>query len=132
MSGSASINARKPPRTICRSPATSTRLAQPAREAFDAVFFNNITLVLDRYFVHRFAGPKFEGKDGNPLKEVRLLTDSVMNHDSVMRADKQIKLPPERSVLGIAVGERMALSEDQFERLSEAFFAELETRFLRT
>ena len=53
-----------------------------------------------------------------------------MNHGAIMRSDKQIKLPPERSILGLAVGDRIALTEEQFEHLSEAFLAELEARFL--
>jgi hypothetical protein len=104
--------------------------AGSARASFDPLFFNNMVLVLDRYFVHRFSGPKWEGKDGNPLNELRIICDSIMSHGAIVRADKQIKLPPERSVLGLAVGDRIALSETQFERLSEAFFTELEARFL--
>jgi hypothetical protein len=97
---------------------------------FEAEFFNNMALVLDRYFVHRFSGPDYEGKDGNPLNEVRLIVDSLISHRGVMRSDKQIKLLPERSVVGIAVGEQIALTEPQFKRLSAAFFDELERRFL--
>lgn len=29
-------------------------------ESFDLLFFNNMTLVMDRYFVHRLAGPDYE------------------------------------------------------------------------
>jgi hypothetical protein len=54
-----------------------------------------------------------------------------MNHGAIMRLGKQIKLPPGRSVLGIAVGDRIALTEAQFNRLSEAFIVELEARFLQ-
>jgi len=42
-----------------------------AIESFDAAFFNNLVLVLDMHFCHRARGP--EGKDGNPLNEVRVL-----------------------------------------------------------
>jgi hypothetical protein len=101
-----------------------------ATDAFGDEFFNNLLLVLDRYYVHRLAGPNYEGKDGNPLNEVRVICDSLMSNGGVMRADKQIKLPPERSVVGLAVGDEIVLTRDQFERLSEAFFAELERRFL--
>jgi hypothetical protein len=38
-----------------------------------------MTLVLDRYFVHRLR--VVAGKDGNPLNEIELLTDSLMNND---------------------------------------------------
>jgi hypothetical protein len=98
--------------------------------SFETEFFNNMALVLDRYFVHRFAGPDYEGKDGNPLNEVRIIVDSLIVHGGVMRSDRQIKLPPEKSVVGIAVGDRIELTEADFKRLSTAFFEELERRFL--
>lgn len=110
--------------------AASDPTAGSALESFKALFFNNMTLVLDRYFVHRFAGPNYEGKDGNPLNEVRIICDSLMSNNGIMRGDKQIKLVPERSVLKLNVGDSIRLTEPEFERLSAAFFAELERRFL--
>jgi len=38
-------------------------------ESFELLFFNNMTLVLDRYFVHRLSGADYEGKDGNPRSQ---------------------------------------------------------------
>lgn len=64
---------------------------------FESLFFNNLVLVLDRFFVHRARG--LEGKDGNPLNEVRLLCDSILQKDGVMTADKTIKYDPAKSVL---------------------------------
>ena len=80
-------------------------MAAAAFEAFEALFFNNLTLVLDRYFVHRLAGANYEGKDGNPLNEVRIVCDSLLNNNGILRADKQIKLTPERSVVKLHVGD---------------------------
>jgi len=109
---------------------TTDKKINSAVESFETLYFNNLTLVLDRYFVHRLAGPNYEGKDGNPLNEVRIICDSLMNNNGVLRGDKQIKLTPERSVVGLHVGDPIRLTEADFERLSAAFFAELERRFL--
>lgn len=100
-----------------------------ALESFEALFFNNMTLVLDRYYVHRLPGADYEGKDGNPLNEVRIVCDSLMNNKGILRSDKQIKLTPERSVLKLNIGDPIRLTEAEFGRLSAAFFAELERRF---
>jgi hypothetical protein len=110
--------------------ATTDKKINAAFESFEALFFNNLTLVLDRYFVHRLAGADYEGKDGNPLNEVRIICDSLMNNNGVMRGDKQIKLTPERLVLKLNIGDPIRLTEEELERLSAAFFAELERRFL--
>ena len=101
-----------------------------AIESFEVHFFNNMTLVMDRYFVHRLPGADYEGKDGNPLNEVRILCDSLMNNNGIMRGDKHIKLTPEHSVLKLNIGDSIQLTEEEFERLSAAFFAEFERRFL--
>jgi hypothetical protein len=39
-------------------------------------------------------------------------------------------MKPDQSVLGYEVGDRIALSEKDFVRLSNAFFAEIEAKFV--
>lgn len=39
------------------------------------------------------------GKDGNPLNEVELLADSLMNNEGILRGNNVIKLIPDQSVL---------------------------------
>lgn len=85
-------------------------------------------MVLDRYFVHRLR--MVTGKDGNPLNEVELLTGSLMNNGGVLRGNKVVKLVPEESVIKLNIGDRILLSEAQFERLAESFFTEIERKFL--
>jgi len=51
-----------------------------------------------------------------------------MNNDAFMRSHKQIKLPPERSVLKPRIGDPIKLSGVEFERLSAAFFAGARTQ----
>jgi len=88
-------------------------------------------------FVHRLSG--IEGKDGNPLNEVRVLCNSILLNRGKLQIDRLpgwpnsavagIKLPPEKSVLRLKGGDEVRLSEVDFERLSKAFFAELEKKF---
>ena len=107
--------------------ATKDKKAEAALAAFAPLFFNNMVLVLDRPFVHRIR--PVTGKDGNALNEVEMLGDSLMNHDGVLQKSSVIKLVPEQSVLQLEFGDPIRLSEDDFTRLSAAFFAELERRF---
>lgn len=66
------------------------------------------------------------GKDGKPLNEVEMLTDSLMNNNGILRDSNVIKLIPEQSVTKLRIGEPISLSEAPFERLAAAFFAEIE------
>ena len=70
-----------------------------------------------------------EGKDGNPLNEVRMLCTSLLTKKGVLTPDKTIKYRPESSVLGLELGDEIRLDEEQFRMLYEAFFSELERRF---
>jgi hypothetical protein len=53
-----------------------------------------------------------------------------MTNNGVLRASTVIKLIPEHSVVKLQFGEPIRLTAAQFERLSDAFFAELERKFL--
>lgn len=109
--------------------AKADRSIASAIEAFEPEFFSGMTLALDRYFVHRLR--VVTGKDGNPLNELELLTESLMNNDGVLRGNNVIKYVPGESVLELSIGDRIQLTAAQFERLASAFFAEIECRFLQ-
>ena len=98
-----------------------------ANGAAETAFFNNMVLSLDHYFVHRVR--KNEGKDGNPLNEVRVLCDSLTDNDGVLAADKTIRLDPEKSILGLEVGDEIKLTEADFRRLADGFLAEIESGY---
>jgi len=108
--------------------ATDELLLSAAIEAFEPHFFNNMVLALDSYFVHRARA--IEKKDGNPLNEVRMLCNSMMNSNGMMCADKTIRFDPAKSVLKYRVGDEIKLNEADFIRLSSAFFAEIESKYL--
>jgi hypothetical protein len=105
----------------------TTATVRTAFESFEPLFFNNLTLVLDSYFVHRTRA--LEGKDGNPLNEVRMLCNSLLSNDGVLCADKTIKYNPETSVLKLRVGDEIRLDEQQFLQLFGAFFSEIQQKF---
>ena len=107
--------------------ATSDPKVAAAREGFEPLFFNNLTLVLDRYFVHRVR--LVTGKDTNPLNEVELISECLLN-DGVFRANKVIKYVSGESVAKLEIGDHILLTAAQFERLSKAFFAAIESKFL--
>jgi hypothetical protein len=99
-----------------------------ALAALEAPFFNGLVLVLDRFFVHRVRN--VSGKDGNPVNELELLSESLMSRGGVLTGNNVIKYKPEESVLKLQLGDRIALTADDFERLSAAFLAEMERRFV--
>jgi hypothetical protein len=86
-----------------------------------------MVLVLDRPFVHRLRGST--GKDGNALNEVELIVESLLNNDGVFRGNNVIAYVPGESIVKLSPGQRIQLTDDDFERLSEAFFTELEKKF---
>jgi hypothetical protein len=109
--------------------STSDPRVASALAAFEPLFFNNLTLVLDRYFVHRIR--TVTGKDGNPLNEVELLSESLMNNGGILRGGNVVKLIPQQSVVKLDLGDQIRLSAEQFGRLSQAFLADIESKFVK-
>jgi hypothetical protein len=107
--------------------ATGDAKARAALDAFEPLFSNNMVLVLDRYFVHRLR--QVTGKDGNPLNEVELLTESLMNNDGVLRGNNVIKFVPDESVLKLDIGDQVRLNIKDFESLASASLADIKRKF---
>jgi len=119
--------------SACRERIASDAAAfakSKAPASLEQPYFRNLLLALELSFVHRTRA--IEGKDGNPLNEVRVLTDSMLLHGGVMTPQKSIKLDPASAVLRIAYGEPVELDAESFARLAEAFFAELEAKFVES
>ncbi len=96
--------------------------------AFEAVYFNNMALALDRRFVHRVRA--VTGKDGTPLNELELIAESLMNNGGVFAGNTVIKYVREASVVKLGVGDPITLSAADFQRLAAACFDELHRKFL--
>src|SRR5581483_2656829 len=90
---------------------------EKAASAFEKTYFNTLLLALDRPFVHRLR--QSTGKDGNPLNEVELVVESLMNNDGIFRGNNVIKYMPTESVTGLEPGDRIALTAKDFERLAD-------------
>ena len=108
--------------------ASADKKISAALVAFEVRFFNNMVLVLDRFFVHRIR--PVAGKDGNPLNEVELLAESLINNNGMLRSSTVIKLIPDQSVLKLHPGDPIRVTQKDFERLSAAFLTDLEAKFL--
>jgi hypothetical protein len=93
-------------------------------EAFEALFCGNLALALDRRFVHRLR--TVTGKGTNPLSELELIADSLMDNGGVLRTGTVVRYEPEGSVLGLKPGDPIRMRVDDFERLAHAVLDELE------
>lgn len=111
-----------------KAAAPSDTKLDAAIDSFEPVFFNNMVLVMDSYFTHR--SRTIELKDGNPLNEVRILSNSMMLNQGIVAADKSIKSDPAKTVLKYEVGDKIRLTEQDFMLIFEAFFAEIERKFV--
>ena len=122
-----------------RAVAAYGELPATPGDGFESLYFNNLVLLLDYFFVHRLR--MVAGKDGNALNEVRILCNSILANNGIMTTENVadtsafegltgIKLSPENSVLKLRPGDAVRLTEADFVRLSQAFFAEMERKFL--
>ncbi len=113
--------------TTARKVGKNEKSLNSAIESFESVFFNNMVLLLDALFVHRTRA--IEKKDGNPLNEVRMMCNSIMNNNNILSADNTIKVNPAKSVLKYKIGDRIKLNEADFLLIFNAFFAEIERKY---
>ena len=86
--------------------------AGAALAAFAPGYFNTMLLALDHHFMHRMRGA--EGKDGNPLNEVRMLSDSIMEHDGVLKDNRTIKYKAEKAAPKKSAASRRGIARPSF------------------
>ena len=98
-----------------------------ALAAFEPAFFNNLLIALEMRFVHRLREVESEG--AFPLDEVRMLAASLVDNGGVLAPNPASRYNAGKAVLGIDIGDRIALNADDFEALCTAFLAEIERTF---
>jgi hypothetical protein len=104
-----------------------TALASIEIYNFENLFFNNLVLALDSLFSNR--SRSLEKKDGNALNEVRVLCNSIINHNAEFTPDTTIKLNSETSILKYSAGQKIKLNQKDFASLSEGFFQEIKLKY---
>lgn len=98
-----------------------------ARREAEAQVFAQMVVAMDGWFVHRARA--VEGKNGNPLNEVRLLAEGITANGGRFPAVGPIRWHAAASVTGLDVGDPILLTETLFARLAEAFMDEMAARF---
>lgn len=96
----------------------------------ESLVFLQAVVVLDAWFADRDRA--LEGDDGNPMHEVRVISDSVVRNAGVLRVPEPARWAPERTVLRIAAGDELELTADRFERLAAAYLAAIEATYVAT
>lgn len=107
----------------CRARLSTALAAAPD----DPLVLNELIVALDASFMHRMRGQ--EGKDGNPLNEVRMLANAIIGNEAILAADSTIKYDPAKSITKIAVGDGISPNKATVTQLASAVFAEIEKRF---
>ncbi len=115
-------------RNIKRQIVTYRKLGPLQRAgSFEAQFLNHMLLALDHYFCHRGRGPEL--KDGNPLNELRMLCNSIMEGEGRLLRDSTIRYDASKSVLQLKLGDKIELNIDAFDVFAEAVFSEVRKKF---
>ena len=115
----------------CRDNADSLLAAWGANEVEDATLeslvFSQAVIVLDAWFIHR--SRDLEGADGSPMNEVRVVADSLVANGGIVRAEGPIHWDPQRTVLGLAMGDEVEVTADGYERLAAAYLTAIEATY---
>ena len=110
-----------------RSRLTDAGTEEKIIEDFEQSFFNHLILALEAYFMHR--SRTLELKDGNAANEVRMLSNSIMCNGNILQPDNTIKYNPPKAILKYNFGDKIKLTVEDFSKLSDAYFKEIEKKF---
>ena len=115
----------------CRDACDALLAAWAANDIEDTTLegmvFGQAVVVLHTWFGHRELA--LEGDDGNPMNEVRVIADSIVDNDAVLRVAGPITWVAERTVLRLAVGDDVEVTANGFERLAAAYIAAIESTY---
>ena len=115
----------------CRDNCDALIAAWGANEVDDSTLeslvFGQAVVVLHTWFGHRRR--ELEGGDGNAMNEVRVIADSIVDNDAVLRVEGPISWVPERTVLRLEVGDDVEITANGFERLTAAYLAAIEATY---
>ena len=115
----------------CRDSCDALLAAWAANDIEDttleAMVFGQAVVVLHTWFAHR--DRDLERADGNPIHEVRVVADSVVGNDGILRVEGPSGWDPSHTVLRLAVGDDIELTANRFERLAAAYLAAIETTY---
>ena len=115
----------------CRDTVDALLAAWQADEVQDSTLenlvFGQAVIALDAWFVHRLRS--MEGQDASALNEVRVLADSLISNSGMLRVEGPIRWVPERTVLGLDVGDEVLVTANGYERLAAAYLAAVEATY---
>ncbi len=87
----------------------------------------HLVLALDNYFLHRSRA--IEGKDGNPLNEVRLICAAITENKGIFTQNKTMKYDANNSVLKFNYGDEVRITIEEFSKLNEGFIEQIKIKF---
>lgn len=107
--------------------ALDAELTEVRQAGDDTVLVNALAVALDRRFVHRARA--VTGRGASALNELEVIVDGLILNGGVVRGVDGVDYEPNRSVLGLQLGDEIALSARDLERLAGEVFEELDEKF---
>lgn len=115
----------------CRDTCDALLAAWAANDVEDttleSIVFTQAVVVLHAWFADRRRD--LERAVGSPLTEVRVLADSVVRNGGTLRVEGSAGWTPERTVLGLALGDEVEVTADGYEQLAAAYLAAIEATY---
>lgn len=108
---------------VGRADDDEERGLEPMLESLEADYFNNLVIVLDAYLAD-----SRRDSPGPVAREVEALSDSLIHGEGELLPEPAARIDEGRSILGLKAGDSIRLTAQNFSRLADAYFAEIERR----